>query len=364
MSKRNSNTVSLKSHSGLPHRLNSSPNATVGEPVAGEDEHLYTNFDSVDCGRPRAMTEIPIAARVVGKKPMPAPKPDYPKTGPSQNKISGGAARNLRQSSTVEIIPKEKPVPEEILYEEAMIVNKDKFETNDAAVVAEESLYAEPLAVAGHLLPVDERNVREAELREEPIYDEASTVLASRLTSIEKPKRPVSKPPPEAPEEHLYEDAAIVMVKKLPSGEVNGTLRNKTKASVEPIYCEAEPVVSRKLPVEQKNSNSRPTPVENLYAEAAEVKKSDESSDEEEPMYFNLLLLQKSIANQSLWTSRADPFLDKAKLEQNARRFSSAVRVLPTPPPKNFVGRHLGLVREESSNKRGRLSVLHLILCF
>lgn len=349
MSKRNSANIPFSSAPGLPDRLNSIPDASVSQADDGDEDHLYSNFDAVvDYGRQRAMTES--SKSRVGKKPMPAPKPGFTKTDPHQKKV----VVSRRKSSGVDMIKREglasaeKQIPEESLYEEAIIVRKDKFK-KDTIIAPEESLYAEPIEVAGHLLPSYERNVQEADLSPEPIYDEASAVCASRLPSMEKSKWPASKSP-ESPEEHLYEDAATVLVKKLPSGEVNGTFRNKFKAPVEPIYCEAEPVVSRKQPVEQKNSNSKP--VENHYAEAAEVKKSDESSDEEEPMYFNLLLLQKSIANQSLWNSRADPFHDKAKLEQNARRFS-AIKVLPALPPKKL-GQHLGLILQESLNKPGK----------
>lgn len=348
MSKRNSASIPFSSAPGLPDRLNSIPDASVSQADDGDEDHLYTNFDAVvGYGRQRAMTES--SKSRVGKKPMPAPKPEFTKTDPHQKKV----VVDRRKSTGLDIIKTErlasaeKQIPEECLYEEAMTVRKDKFQ-KDTIIAPEESLYAEPIEVAGHLLPSYERNVQEADLSPEPIYDEASAVCASRLPSMEKSKWPVSK----SPEEHLYEDAATVSLKKLPSGELNGTVRNKFKVPAEPIYCEAGPAVSKKQPVEQKNSNSKPAPVENLYAEAAEVKKSDESSDEEEPMYFNLLLLQKSIANQSLWNSRADPFHDKAKLEQNARRFS-AIKVLPTLPPKK-TGQHLGLIRQESSNKPGK----------
>lgn len=344
------------------------PTGATPDPPDEEDEDtLYANCDrrpggsiamppppGPDRHRQRAMSD---AAKATGsggggKKPMPPPKP----AGFSAGKAAvdavltgGGSGRPAEQPSPEE----EKGEEEENLYEDAFTVCTERLSAkNDPGkyLAAQDGIYGVPLPVAGHRLPP----AKKGNVDPETLYDEASTVCISRIpdrkpaftrgnsNSIEEENLyedavAVSSPNSQG---DLYEDAVAVSQYKLPPAEANGTRGKTRNVSAEPIYCEATPVLSTRLPRDENHANRKPS--QGSY--------EADSSDDEDPLYFNLVLLQKSMGNQKLWNSRADPQMGRAKVEQNARRIST-IKVLPALPLKK--PGHLRSVNEDPSNREG-----------
>lgn len=356
MSRRRHEARHLASSASLPLTTG----LTLGHPDEEDEDTLYANCDrgrgadiaipplpsGAEPLRQRAMSDATKATGSSGnRKPMPPPKPAGLSTARSVDAAvpGGGGRRPVEQQSLEE---------EENLYEDACTVRTERLVAkNDPGKypTAQDGLYGIPIPVAGHRLPL----AKKGNVDPEPLYDEASAVCVSRIpdrkpaftrgssNSIEEENLyedavAVSKPNLQ----DLYEDAVAVSQYKLPLAEANGTHSKSRNIPVEPIYSEATPVLSTRLPRDENHAKN------NLSQGNFEA----DSSDDEDPLYFNLVLLQKSMGNQKLWNSRADPHKGRAKVEQNARRIST-IKTLPALPSKKFA--HMRSASEDPSGREG-----------
>ena len=191
----------------------------------------------------------------------------------------------------------------------------------------------------------------------EPIYDQAASVDLRHLPIGENTSHHPKLEMVDGCGEPLYEQAMLVDANRLPFNELKASIGGgrsvSTSMEEEPLYAEAE-VVQRDrlqfaerpqhpknpaLPLSMKPDGAPPRSPLSNYPPQYEVpqavmprKDSDnvESSDEEEPAYFNLLLLRKSM-NVCLRGSNTNSFLAKAKLEQKAKRLSMAAETVKRP---------------------------------
>lgn len=227
------------------------------------------------------------------------------------------------------------------LFEDTALVAQSKLQNlyEDAAAVTNsklQNLYADAAAVSqSQLQNVYEDAAAVSRSQLQNLYEDAATVSKSKLRNLYGDATTVSQ----SQLQNLYEDAATVSKSKLPPAEAKESVNKHNHASPEPVYCDAAPVISNRLPKNEKHTSQK-QPQENCGAD---------SSDDEE-LHFNLLVLQKTVGNQKLWSCRADPHMGRIKVEQNARRIS-AIKVLPTPPPKKFG--HLGSMPEDFSGREG-----------
>lgn len=188
--------------------------------------------------------------------------------------------------------------------------------------LSESHLYEEPVPVVNSQLQESEC----VDNMSEPIYDEAATVLARNLLPSEKDEEP------------LYDEAAVVKASCLgrPDFGKNGKAvkqRNIKEPNKEPVYEEARHVVDSKLPLgERETTLQKSSPIvmrckkkEDLYRRAASVRGSfmEDSSDEDEPTYYNLLLVKMSLERcNRLFYAAFDHQFTMEKLENKARRLS------------------------------------------
>lgn len=186
----------------------------------------------------------------------------------------------------------------------------------------ERHLYEEPVPVVNSQLQESEC----VDNMSEPIYDEAATVLARNLLPSEKDEEP------------LYDEAAVVKASCLGGpdfGRPGKALKQKNikEQDKEPVYDEARHVVDSKLPLSERETTlQKSSPIvmrckkkEDPYRRAASVRGSfmEDSSDEDEPTYYNLLLVKMSLERcNRLFYAAFDHQFTMEKLENKARRLS------------------------------------------
>lgn len=187
--------------------------------------------------------------------------------------------------------------------------------------LGESNIYEEPMSVVNSRLQKSECT----DSAPEAIYDEAAVVLASGLL------------PSERDEEPLYDEAVAVKTRCLGRpdlGKAGKALKQKNmeEEPKEPVYDEARPVVDAKLPLGEREVALRKSSAivmrskkEDPYQRAASVRGSfmEDSSDDDEPTYYNLLLVKMSLERcNRLFYAAFDHQFTMEKLESKARRLS------------------------------------------
>lgn len=204
--------------------------------------------------------------------------------------------------------PKERATTEEPLYDEAATVIKDCARGRERV---EESLYDEAATV-------NKSHVEEQEEQEEPLYDDvAIRVLKKRVNR------------PAKIGESSYDEAEMGYC---------------AKEQVEPacaLYGTPVDVEGSKLPLDERrlvSNKARPLShrcrKENPYRLAMSVRESfkEDSSDDEEPLYYNLLMVKMSLERcNQMFYENLDSQLTMWNLEKKAHRLCHLWGNAPAP---------------------------------